>query len=135
MDPQIGLTFVARTISAELDIAAALGVHPPNEATLRDILTHLAPFNTAAWNYSSSAATSAALPPPTSANSIMLPTRMDAAASAYTVYNDSRLSGDGGFISGATLAECEASCTGEHVCVCVCVFAASVLFFRDPVHC
>ena len=92
-DPQIALAFAARTVSAQLDIAEALGLPAP--PILLDIASHLAPFNTAQWNYTVS---------PSNAS--------------FTIYPDSRLAGDSGFIDGSTLAECEAACASRPYAQC-----------------
>ena len=68
VDPQIALAFAWRTLSAQLQLSAALGL--PQPPRLLDILSHLAPFNTDAgcdpankwpcggWNWTSPTGTS-----------------------------------------------------------------------------
>jgi hypothetical protein len=43
-DPQIGLALIRRSLSAQLDMAAALGLPPP--AKIADLLKNLVPYNT-----------------------------------------------------------------------------------------
>lgn len=50
-NPQIALGFIYRTITAQLEIAAALGMPPP--PSIADIAAHLPPLNTATVNVSS----------------------------------------------------------------------------------
>ena len=84
-DPQIGIAFAARTIRAQLAMARALGISPP--PLLVDIESHLVAFNQGKWNFSNV---------------------------SYTIYSDSRFSGDNGMTVGvATLADCESLCTAE----------------------
>lgn len=93
-DPQIGLAFAARTLQAELLIREYLGLAPP--PLIADIAAHLVPFNVANWSFT----------PP-----------QNASGTNYTIYENSRFSGDNGMHTGVdTLEECEALCASLGDC-------------------
>jgi hypothetical protein len=83
-DPQISLSLLARTVSAQLTMAAALRLAPP--PILADIAANLAPFNSAPYNYT----------PPGAEN--------------FTLFPNTRCHNDASSGCGLTLAGCEARC-------------------------
>ena len=91
-DPQISLSLLARTMSAQLTLAAALGIAPP--PAVADVAARLTPFNTAPFNFT----------PP--------------AAENFTYWNNTRCHNDAGVRCGLALADCEAACAALGVDAC-----------------
>jgi hypothetical protein len=85
-NPQIAISFVARTITAQVDMAASLGLTPP--PLVADIAAHLPPFNTAQLNVTTNV--------------------------TFALLNDTRCSVDSfTWANMATLQDCEAACASR----------------------